>query len=156
MRFALCLALFHGESSYAAALRPSALVPLGFTVENASHDGAIMAITVRRATRGEFFFRDARGSWIHSRHHGRVADLTRAGGRFAASSWRAVSFARLICAIGASLGSASSWRPGRGALAGSTIGRAATKRCLQHTRRRCATGPRVSNSRHPNSAVVDQ
>jgi hypothetical protein len=32
-------------------LRPSALVPLGFVVENATHDGAITVITVRRPTR---------------------------------------------------------------------------------------------------------
>jgi transposase len=62
------------------ALRPSALVPLGFVVENANHDRAITVITVRRATRTGFCPGCGTISErIHSRYHRRVADLPLAG-----------------------------------------------------------------------------
>ena len=62
------------------ALRPSALVPLGFVVENATYDGAITVITVRRATRTGFCPGCGTISErIHSRYHRRVADLPLAG-----------------------------------------------------------------------------
>lgn len=58
------------------ALRPSALVPLGFVVEDASHDGATTVITVRRA--GSLSSCPGCGTSsgrIHSRYLRRVADL---------------------------------------------------------------------------------
>jgi transposase len=62
------------------ALRPSALVPLGFVVENATHDGATTVITVRRATRSSPCPGCGTSSeWIHSRYLRRVADLPLAG-----------------------------------------------------------------------------
>src|SRR5260370_40651644 len=62
------------------ALRPSALVPLGFVVENATHDCAITVITVRRAT-GTGFCPGCGtiSERTHSRYHRRVADLPLAG-----------------------------------------------------------------------------
>jgi transposase len=62
------------------ALRPSALVPLGFVVERATHDGAITVITVRRATRtGLCPGCGTISERIHSRYLRRVADLPLAG-----------------------------------------------------------------------------
>jgi transposase len=62
------------------ALRPSALVPLGFVVESATDDGAVTVITVRRATRtGSCPGCRTITERIHSRYHRRVADLPLAG-----------------------------------------------------------------------------
>jgi hypothetical protein len=52
MKFGLCLVLVHrGINAMQQALRPSALVPLGFVVENATCDGATTVIAVRHASR---------------------------------------------------------------------------------------------------------
>jgi hypothetical protein len=62
------------------ALRPSALVPLGFVVENATCDGASTVITVRRASRSSPCPGCGTSSErIHSRYLRRVADLPLAG-----------------------------------------------------------------------------
>jgi transposase len=62
------------------ALKPSALVPLGFVVENATYDGAATVITVRRASRSSLCPRCGTSSErIHSRYLRRVADLPLAG-----------------------------------------------------------------------------
>jgi Transposase/zinc-finger of transposase IS204/IS1001/IS1096/IS1165/IstB-like ATP binding protein len=62
------------------ALKPSALVPLGFVVENATYDGATTVITVRRASRSSLCPRCGTSSGrIHSRYLRRVSDLPLAG-----------------------------------------------------------------------------
>lgn len=62
------------------ALRPSALVPIGFVVESAAYDGTTTVITVRRASRsGDCPQCGTCSERMHSRYLRRVADLPLAG-----------------------------------------------------------------------------